>query len=91
MRKRQKITLVVYFYAVLILSFIYVPYVRYHADGAKSSLGHHLRVRFMAPIWETTMPGRIAFDTELMLLELLAITALAVATYLLFAKRDDSL
>jgi len=89
MGRRQKIILILYVYAVAILGFIYVPYVQYYPNGAKKFIGHHLRVKLlqMSP-WETNTWGVVAIDANLIIAEILAITAIVVVAFLLF-KREQ--
>jgi hypothetical protein len=88
MRKRQKLILLFYAYAVLFLGFMYVPYVRYYPNGAKRFIGHHFRFKFLEMMpWETRDWGHTAIDANLIIAELLSITIIAVVAFLLF-KRD---
>lgn len=88
MRKRQKIILIVYMYMVVFLGFIYVPYNKYFSDGARQFVGHHLRVRLFEVLpWERQVWGPTTIDANLIIAELLAITAVAAVIFLLF-KRD---
>ena len=85
MRKRQKIILVMYMYAVIIFGFIYVPYVKHLPGGMKQFVGHHLRVRFFEiTTWEKTVWGPVTIDANLIIAELLAITAVTIVIFLLF-------
>ena len=87
MGKRQKIILILYVYAVMFLGFLYVPYVKYYPNGAKRFIGHHLRFGLMelAP-WETGKFGNAAIDANLIIAELLSITAITVVACLFFKK-----
>lgn len=88
MGKRQKIILIIYVYAVMFIGFLYVPYVKYYPNGAKSFIGHHLRFGLveLAP-WETGTMGNTAIDATMIIAELLSITAIAVVAFL-FSKKD---
>lgn len=88
MRKRQKLVLIIYFYATLFLGFLYVPYIRSYANGSQSFIGHRLRFS----IWglmprEASYTGATIIDANLIIAELLAVTAMTVVIYLFF-KRD---
>jgi hypothetical protein len=87
MGKRQKIILILYVYAVVFLGFIYVPYVRHYANGAKEFIGHHFRVRILqlSP-WETQTYGPVVIDANLMIAEILSITAIVITAFLLLRK-----
>jgi hypothetical protein len=90
MGRRQKIVLILYVYAVLFLGFIYVPYVRYYPNGVKNFIGHHLRIKlFELSPWETMTWGHVGIDANLIIAEILAITAIVVVAFLLF-KREHS-
>ncbi len=84
MKKRQKLILIIYIYAVVFLGFIYVPYVRYYPNGAKKFIGHHLRIDLlrMSP-WDTTTLGNVTIDANLIIAEIFSITAITVVAFLL--------
>ena len=85
MRKRQKIILVMYMYAVIFFGFIYVPYMQHHPNGVRKFVGHHLRVRlFEITPWEKSVWGYVTIDANLIIAEILAITAVTVVIFLLF-------
>ena len=85
MRKRQKIILIMYMYAVIFFGFIYVPYLKHFPNGVSKFVGHHLRVRFFAlTTWEKTVWGPVTIDANLIIAELLAITAVTIVIFLLF-------
>ena len=90
MKKRQKLVLIIYFYVVLFLGFLYVPYIRHFANGSQSFIGHHLRFRIWDIMpWEASYTGgATTIDANLIIAELLAITAMTVVTYFLL-KRDQ--
>jgi hypothetical protein len=89
MRKRQKIILILYVYAVVFLGFIYVPYVRYYPNGARKFMGHHFRVKLLQMYpWETNTYGPTVIDANLMIAEILSITAIVVVAFLLL-KREQ--
>lgn len=88
MGRRQKLLLIIYVYAVLFLSFIYVPYERYFPGGVKKFIGHHLRIKLleMHP-WDKTTWGNVTIAADLIIAEVLALTAITVVAFLLL-KRD---
>jgi hypothetical protein len=87
MRKRQKLILVIYVYAVLFLGFLYVPYVRYYPNGAKKFIGHHFRSGLLEIMpWDSKLWGNVSMDANLIIAEILAITAIAVVAFLLFKR-----
>ena len=89
MGRRQKIVLILYVYAVVFLGFIYVPYVRYYPNGVKNFIGHHLRIKlFELYPWETKTWGHVGIDANLIIAEILSITAIVVVAFLLF-KREQ--
>ncbi len=76
-------------YMVILLGFIYVPYDVYYPNGAKKFVGHHLRVRFFELVpWEKKIWGQVVIDANLIIAEILALTAVTVVIFLLF-KRDE--
>ena len=87
MRKRQKIILILYMYMVVFLGFIYVPYLQHYPNGMKKFTGHHFRVRlFEEFLWEKTVWGYMTIDANLIIAEIIAITAVVVVIFLLFKK-----
>ena len=85
MRRRQKLILVIYAFYVFFFSFLYVPYARYYQGGIKTYAGNHLRSSLL---WVTPQPlGHLSIDADLIIAQLLAITAIAGAA-LLFFKRE---
>jgi hypothetical protein len=89
MRKRQKLILIVYVYAVLFIGFLYVPYVRYYPNGSKRFIGHHIKPKLLSFIWgpgEASLWGNIAIDSNLIIAELIAITALTVVAFILLKR-----
>ncbi len=85
MRKRQKVVLLMYMYAVIFFGFIYVPYMKHFPDGVKRFVGHHFRLRLFAITpWEKTVWGAVTIDANLIIAELLAITAVTIVIFLLF-------
>ena len=89
MRKRQKIILILYMYMVIFIGFIYVPYNVYYPNGAKKFVGHHFRVRLFELVpWEKKVWGHTGIDANLIIAEIIALTAVAVVIFLLF-KRDE--
>lgn len=93
MRKRQKLVLILYAFAVFIIGFLYVPYVRFYSDGIKTSAGHHIRIPllehlFNADLWEKTkLGGYTAIDAQLIVAEVIALTAVAIAIYFILQER----
>ena len=87
MRKRQKIILIIYIYTVLFLGFLYVPYVQHYPNGARKFVGHHLRFRLLeiSP-WEKTIWGHTTIDANLIVAEILVITAVTVAIFILLKR-----
>jgi len=89
MRKRQKIILILYMYMVVFLGFIYVPYDQYFPNGVKKFVGHHFRVTLFEVLpWEKQVWGHTVIDANLMIAEILAVTAVAAVIFILF-KRDS--
>jgi len=96
MGKRQKIIIMFYAFSVFIVSFIYVPYNRFHTNGAITFLGHNLRgtIRnFFGMEWKFAMKDAsgtfvsVGIDAQLIIAEVIALTAIAVAGFL-FLKRE---
>ena len=89
MRKRQKFVLIIYFYAVLLLGFLYVPYNRHLTDCSERYIGHHLRFKIWGVTpWQPYSLGVTTIDANLIIAELLALTAMTVVVFLLL-KRDQ--
>ncbi len=87
MRKRQKIILIVYMYMIVFLGFLYVPYVKFFPGGMKKFVGHHFRIGLFEAIpWEKQEWGYVAIDANLIIAEILAISAIAVVVFLLFKQ-----
>ncbi len=87
MGKRQKIILVIYVYIVMLIGFLYVPYVRYHPNGSRVFIGHHLKPKILALFSDKQeLWGSIAIDGNLIVAEIFAITAIVGAAYLLLKK-----
>jgi heme/copper-type cytochrome/quinol oxidase subunit 4 len=87
MRKRQKLILIIYSIAVFIIGFIYVPYTRYYSGGIKTHAGHYFRPTFL---YMTELPkGYVNIDAELIIAEIIALTAIFGAFYLIF-KTDKT-
>ncbi len=85
MGKRQKIILIIYAFYVFFISFLYVPYARYYQGGIKTYAGNHFR---STPFWSSPqLMGPLSIDADLIIAQLLAITAIAGAA-LLFFKRE---
>ncbi len=91
MGKRQKLILIIYVYAILILSFIYVPYVRYYPNGGRNFIGHHLRLKLfeISPL-ESKLWGHVVIDSNLIIAEILSITAITVVAFLLLQRKQIS-
>ncbi len=86
MRKRQKLILIIYAFYVFFFSFLYVPYSRYYQGGIKTYAGNHFR---STPFWNSPqLTGAVSIDSDLIIAQLLAITAIAGAA-LLFFKREE--
>ncbi len=86
MRKRQKIILIIYAFYVFFISFLYIPYNRYFQGGIKTYAGNHLS---SSPFWNSPqLMGNVSIDSDLIIAQLLAITAIAGAA-LLFFKREE--
>ena len=92
----QKFIIMFYAFSVFIISFIYVPYNRFYQDGAKTFLGHHLRAPirdFFGMEWKFALKDvsgafiYISIDSQLIIAEVIALTAIAVAGCL-FLKRE---
>ena len=89
MRKRQKLILIIYLYLVMILGFIYVPYIKNFPNGVKKYVGHHLRIKLMSfTPWENTQWGYTTIDANLIIAEILAVTAIFAVAFLLL-KRES--
>ncbi len=74
-------------YMVVIMGFIYVPYKQYYPNGAQKFVGHHLRVRLFEVLpWEKSVWGMVVIDSNLIIAEVLSITAITAAIFLLFKK-----
>lgn len=88
MKKRQKLILIIYFYAVLCIGFLYVPYTQHFSNGIMRFAGHRLRFKLweLTP-WQPTYTQNLTIDANLIIAELLAITAMTVVIFL-FLKRD---
>lgn len=87
MRKRQKIILILYVYAVTFLGFLYVPYIRSYPGGVQRFIGHHFRIKWLQIYpWETRISGSVFIDANLIIAELLAITAITVVAFLLLKR-----
>ena len=72
----------------MFIGFLYVPYVRYYPNGSNKFIGHHFKPKilslFSADPWSW---GSAAIDGNLITAELLSITAIVTAAFLLL-KRD---
>ena len=89
MRKRQKIILIIYMYLVVFLGFIYVPYNRSFPNGVEKFVGHPFRVRlFEITPWEKQVWGPTTIDANLIIAEILSITAVVVVIFFLFKKNS---
>ncbi len=95
MGKRQKLIIMFYAFSVFIVSFIYVPYTRFHQGGAKTFLGHHLRgtIRnFFGIEWKVAMRDAsgnflaVAIDAQLIIAEVIALTAIVAAAILVLHR-----
>ncbi len=87
MRKRQKIILIIYVYVVLFIGFFYVPYVRYYPNGSMKFIGHHLKPKILSLFADTpSLMGHTAIDGNLIIAEILSITAIVVVAFLLLKK-----
>lgn len=88
MGKRQKLILILYAFAVFLVSFLYVPIVRYYSDGVKIHAGHSMRPTILTILWVVESPkGYVNIDAQLMIAEIIALTAIAAAG-ILFLKRQ---
>jgi hypothetical protein len=88
MRKRQKLILMLYAFAVFFFTFIYAPYVRYYPNGAVQFVGHHLRTKLMMIMqMEPQLWGYTTIDATLMLAQIFSLTGITVALFLLLQKR----
>jgi hypothetical protein len=89
LRKRQKLLLIIYLYAVGIISFIYVPYVQFLPDGARQFIGHHFRGRLVQVMpWGNKIIGYAVIDSHLIIAEVLAMTAITIAAFMLLKRRE---
>ncbi len=88
MKKRQKLVLIIYFYAVLFIGFLYVPYIQHFSNGAMRFAGHRVRFKIweLTP-WQPTYIENLTIDANLIIAELFAITAMTVVIFL-FLERD---
>ncbi len=90
MRKRQKIILITYMYVVVFLGFIYVPYKQSFPNGVEKFVGHHFRVRLFEILpWEKQVWGATTIDANLIIAEIISVTAVAVVIFLLFKKGSE--
>ncbi len=96
MGKRQKLIIMFYAFSVFIVSFIYVPFNRFHQGGVKTFLGHHLRAtirNFFGIEWTYAIKDAsgaiisVSIDAQLIIAEVIALTGIAVAVFL-FLKRE---
>ena len=96
MGKRQKLILLLYAFAVFIVSFVYVPYVS-SWQGNKTSLGHHLRAtigNFLGIQWKSGLKDAsgniisVSIDSSLIVAEIIGLTAITVAGILFLQKRE---
>ena len=84
MRKRQKIVLILYAFAVFILGFVYVPYTQYFSNGVKIHKGHHIRPTML---WQTNISTyNVDIDAFLIIAEVIALTAIAGAIFLVLKR-----
>jgi threonine/homoserine efflux transporter RhtA len=89
LRKRQKLLLIIYLYAVAFISFIYVPYVQFLPNGAREFVGHHFRGKLMQVMpWGNKVIGYAVIDSHLIIAEVLAITAITIAAFMLLKSRE---
>lgn len=89
MRKRQKLVLILYVYVILFLGFVYVPYIRCYPNGSKRFIGHHMKPKLLAFIWgegEPSLWGYTTIDSNLIIAELFAITALTIVAFILLKR-----
>ncbi len=87
MGKRQKIILIIYVYIVMFIGFLYVPYVRYRPNGSRTFIGHHFKPKILALFSDNPeLWGSIAIDGNLIIAEILSITAIVVVAFLLLKK-----
>ncbi len=86
MGKRQKLILILYAFAVFILGFVYLPYTQHFQNGIKIHTGHFIRP---TKIWLTEIASRssVDIDASLMIAEIIALTAISAALFLL-SKRE---
>lgn len=74
-------------YMVVFLGFIYVPYIQHYPNGMQKFTGHHLRVRlFEDLLWEKNTWGHMTIDANLIIAEIIAVTAVVAAIFLLLKK-----
>jgi len=83
MRKRQKLILILYAFAVFFVGFVYVPYDRYYQNGVKEFIGHHIRAKLIPFEYPW---GYINIDAPLIIAEVIAFTALAIVAFLLLKR-----
>lgn len=85
MGKRQKLILILYAFAVFIISFVYIPYTRYLGGGMKIHKGHHLRPTML---WITKISTQqsVDIDASLIIAEVIALTAIAGAIFLVLKR-----
>ena len=89
LRKRQKLLLIFYLYAVAFISFIYVPYVQFLPDGARKFVGHHFRGRLIQAMpFGNRVVGYTVIDSHLIIAEILAITLITIAAFMLLKSRE---
>ena len=84
MRTRQKLILILFALAVFYISFVYVPYAQYYSNGVKTHAGHFFRPTFL---YITELPGsNLDIDAELIIAEVIALTAITTAVFLILKR-----
>jgi hypothetical protein len=74
-------------YLIVFLAFIYVPYLQHYPNGLKKFTGHHFRVRLFEEFpWEKTVWGYMTIDANLIIAEIIAITAVVAVIFILFKR-----
>ncbi len=84
MKKRQKLILILYAFAVFYISFIYVPYTQYYSNGVKTHAGHFFRSTFLYIV--DSPKGNVDIDAHLIIAEVIALTAIATAACLILKR-----
>ncbi|KPJ99012.1 MAG: hypothetical protein AMK71_10405 [Nitrospira bacterium SG8_35_4] len=69
------------------MGFLYVPYIQHYPNGVSKFVGHHFRFRLLeiSP-WDRKIWGHTTIDGNLIIAEILVITLVAVAVFVLLKR-----